>query len=72
MRALLPALEAALQPYGARPHWGKVFTATPVAVAALYPEMPKFRDALSRYDPQGKFRNAFVDEYVFGPALARL
>ena len=38
MRDVLPAVEAALQPFGARPHWGKLFTMEPAAVAAQFLE----------------------------------
>jgi alditol oxidase len=54
--ALLPRIEAALAPFDARPHWGKLFGATPV-----YPRGHDFRELRARYDPAGKFGNAFVD-----------
>jgi alditol oxidase len=54
--ALLPRIEAALAPFDARPHWGKLFRATPV-----YPRGHDFRELRARYDPAGKFGNAFVD-----------
>ena len=63
--ALLPYLEAELGPLNARPHWGKLFTMTPRQVQAQSPTLPEFRDLLRRYDPQGKFRNDFVDTYLF-------
>ena len=31
-----------------------------------YERMQDFRQLLSQYDPQGKFRNAFLDLNVFG------
>lgn len=58
------AVERALEPFGARPHWGKVFTTAPERVAALYPRMADARDLLLRQDPRGVLRNAFVDRYV--------
>ena len=36
--AVLPAIEDALLPLGARPHWGKLFTADAAALAAGLPE----------------------------------
>jgi len=63
---LLPIIEAALAPFEARPHWGKLFTMSPSRVQSLYKKMPDFRELLRAYDPQGKFRNAFLDAYVFG------
>lgn len=66
VRLVLPEIEAALEPFGALPHWGKVFTMAPERVMAGYPRLNDFRALLRSYDPQGKFRNAFLDTYVFG------
>ncbi|HVG00927.1 MAG TPA: hypothetical protein VND68_13895 [Chloroflexia bacterium] len=35
-------------------------------VQARFPRLPDFRRLLETYDPQGKFRNAFLDAYIFG------
>jgi xylitol oxidase len=59
--ALLPELEAALAPFGARPHWGKLF-----ATAPAYPRAGDFRALMARLDPRGAFRNAFVDRVLAG------
>jgi xylitol oxidase len=64
--ALLPLIEDALAPFEARPHWGKLFTTPPARVQALYPKLPDFQRLLRQYDPEGKFRNAFMDAYIFG------
>jgi alditol oxidase len=64
VRELLPQLEAALAPYGARPHWGKCFTMPAPEVRALYPRLDDFRALLGSYDPEGKLRNDFVATYV--------
>jgi len=64
VRTLLPDIEAALEPLGARPHWGKLFTMAPDRVRSLYPRLPEFRALLHEYDPSGRFRNAFLDTYV--------
>jgi xylitol oxidase len=61
-------IEAALAPFEARPHWAKLFTMSPERLQSLYEKLPEFRQLLARYDPQGKFRNAFLDQYVFGMA----
>lgn len=66
VQALLPAIEAALAPFDPRPHWGKVFTMPAAPLQARYPRLADFRTLLQQYDPQGKFRNAFVSEYIFG------
>jgi xylitol oxidase len=61
---VLTAMEAALAPYGARPHWGKVFTTPPDRVRALYPHFADFQRLQARMDPQGVFRNEFLDPYL--------
>jgi alditol oxidase len=57
------AIEAALAPFGARPHWGKVFSTSPETVRDVYPRYDDFVALLGRYDPDGKFRNEFMDRY---------
>jgi alditol oxidase len=64
VNAILPEIEAALLPLGARPHWGKVFTAERSAVAPLYPRFEDFRDLAHRMDPTGKFRNAYTERVL--------
>jgi xylitol oxidase len=56
----LAAVEEALLPLGARPHWGKVFSGGPEAAVATYPRAAEFRSLMERRDPQGRFRNPFV------------
>ncbi len=63
---LLPQIEQALALFGARPHWGKLFTIAPATVQGLYPRLPDFQALLQQYDPLGKFRNRFLDRYIFG------
>ncbi|GAA1722009.1 FAD-binding protein [Isoptericola hypogeus] len=60
VRALLPDLEAALLPLGARPHWGKVSTVDPRDMAALYPRFGDFRDLAGRFDPDGRLHGGLV------------
>jgi len=57
---LLPEIEAALLPLGARPHWGKVTTASPQAIAAAYPRMHDFAALVRREDPHAVFTSAFM------------
>jgi xylitol oxidase len=62
--AVLPAIEAALLPLGARPHWGKCFVATASALAPLYPRWDDFRRRREQVDPAGKFGNDFLDRVL--------
>ncbi|MGY2066022.1 D-arabinono-1,4-lactone oxidase [Blastococcus sp. SYSU DS0619] len=64
VRALLPVIEQALRPFGARPHWGKLFTTDADELAGLYPRMPDFRELVRRADPRGAFRNDYLDRTV--------
>ncbi|GAA4167479.1 FAD-binding protein [Gryllotalpicola koreensis] len=52
-------LEAALAPFGARPHWGKVYTDA-ARVPGLYPRFADFAALVQKYDPRGVFRNAYT------------
>jgi alditol oxidase len=65
--AVLPvaaAIEEALIPLDARPHWGKVFAADAAYLRAAYPKVPDFIDLAAKYDPTGKFRNPYLDTYL--------
>ena len=67
--AVLPVVglvERQLGPFAPRPHWGKVFTATPQELAARYDRLPDFLNLMNRFDPSGKFRNAYTDRYLTG------
>ena len=58
------AVEQALAPLAARPHWGKVFAMTPEQVAPLYPRLADARALRRELDPDDVFGNPFVDRYV--------
>ncbi len=63
--ALLPVIERELAPFNARPHWGKLFSITPARLKSLYEKLPDFIQVAKRFDPQGKFRNDFLNTNVF-------
>jgi alditol oxidase len=60
--ALLPDIEAALLPVGARPHWGKLFHTN--EISPLYPQWTDFAELRAHHDPKGKFTNPFLDRLV--------
>jgi xylitol oxidase len=66
-RALVD-VEAALAPFGARPHWGKLFLAEAAAVGPLYERLDDFARLVERLDPRGAFRNDWLDAHVLGGA----
>jgi xylitol oxidase len=57
VRSLTPRIEAALAPFGARPHWGKVHSVTADAVAAVTPRLADAREQFERLDPDARFSN---------------
>jgi xylitol oxidase len=57
-------VERRLAPFGARPHWGKVFTTSPDRLAELYPRLPDVRRLVRSYDPQGRLGNELVDGWL--------
>jgi xylitol oxidase len=62
---LLPVIEKELAPFNARPHWGKLFTTSPAELRRIYKKMPDFIELSGRYDPQGKFRNEYLNKNIF-------
>jgi xylitol oxidase len=65
VKAVLPELEKALAPFGVRPHWGKLFTIEPAVLRARYQRLPEFVELAKKHDPTGKFRNEFLNRYIF-------
>ncbi|MDQ0730142.1 D-arabinono-1,4-lactone oxidase [Arthrobacter sp. B1I2] len=68
VEAVLPVLEDALRPFGARPHWGKLFTPDGHDWEKLYPRFADFRSFAAAHDPEGKFRNGLLDSILGVPA----
>jgi alditol oxidase len=66
VREALVEIEAALLSLNGRPHWGKVFLADAATIAPLYPRMADFRRLVARHDPEGAFRNAWLERHVLG------
>lgn len=63
---LLPKIEEKLAPFGVKPHWGKLFTIAPAILQSRYEKLPDFQQLVNQYDPEGKFRNEFIDKNIFG------
>lgn len=66
VEAITREIEAKLLKLGARPHWGKVIHASARELAGVYPRLGDFVAAARRWDPEGKFRNAYLERHVFG------
>lgn len=61
---LLPVIERELAPYDARPHWGKLFTMPAARVKSQYAKLADFTRLAKQFDPSGKFRNDFLNQYL--------
>jgi alditol oxidase len=61
---LLPLIEAKLAPFSPAPHWGKLFTLSPEKIASRFERMTDFKHLFKTYDPNGKFRNDFLQTYL--------
>lgn len=59
--ALLPAIESALAPFDARPHWGKWHRFDAQRLAAVHPRLADSRALFERLDPEGVFSNAHLE-----------
>ncbi len=57
-------IEAKLAPFGARPHWAKVFTMNADAIKPLYPRFEDFRGLAREFDAMGRFDNRYMREHV--------
>lgn len=64
--ALLPEIEEALAPFAPRPHWGKIFTLKPAVLQSRIEKLADFKKIMEKHDPEGKFRNEFIDTNLFG------
>jgi L-gulono-1,4-lactone dehydrogenase len=60
------AVEAIMDEYGGRPHWGKRHYQSAATLAARYPEWRRFQELRRRLDPDGVFENDYTRR-VLGP-----
>lgn len=60
---VLGAVEEQLAPFQPRPHWGKLFSTSPDALARGYPRYGDFTELMAHHDPSGKFRNELLDRW---------
>ncbi|MEM7380042.1 MAG: D-arabinono-1,4-lactone oxidase [Bacteroidota bacterium] len=62
---VLPKIESALRPFNVKPHWGKLFTIDPKELQSRYQKYPDFIALAGKYDPKGKFKNAFLTRNLY-------
>lgn len=63
---LIQLVEEQLAPFDPIPHWAKLFTMSPQLLRSKYEKLTDFKQLVAQYDPEGKFRNNFLDENLFG------
>ncbi len=61
---VMAEVEAALAPFDARPHWGKLFSISPETVRGRYERLPDFQRLRRKYDLAGKFGNELIERYL--------
>jgi xylitol oxidase len=66
VEALLREIEAALEPFAPRPHWGKLFLAQSERIASRYERHGDFAALVARMDARGAFRNDWLERHVLG------
>ncbi|KAA9108132.1 FAD-binding protein [Microbacterium rhizomatis] len=59
--SVIPLIEAALEPFGARPHWGKFHGFRAAEMERVHPRLADARAVYERLDPDGCFTNAHLE-----------
>ncbi len=58
---VLAAIERRLEPFGPRPHWGKLHRFPRERLVAVYPRLNDYNAERVRFDPDGVFSNASLE-----------
>ncbi len=58
------AVEAIMDEYGGRPHWGKRHFQTAATLRPRYPRWDDWQAVRARLDPEGRFANAYTDRVL--------
>ncbi|KAJ7151809.1 D-arabinono-1,4-lactone oxidase-domain-containing protein [Mycena crocata] len=65
-RRFFAGFEAIVARHGGRPHWAKAHHFAPDTLRRLYPHFDDFVRVIGEVDPQGVFRNEYVQRHVLG------
>ena len=65
-RPYFEIVEAIMDEFAGRPHWGKMHFQTAATLAPRYPKWDDFQKLRTTYDPDGVFSNEYTDR-VLGP-----
>jgi len=68
----IPLVEEALYPFGAVPHFGKLFSMKRDQFSSQFPKFTEFQQLMKKFDPEGKFSNYFIHRNITGQPHARL
>jgi L-gulono-1,4-lactone dehydrogenase len=66
------SVETIMDSYSGRPHWGKRHFQTAATLAERYPRSEDFLAARTRLDPEGTFRNQYLDRVLDPPTRSAL
>jgi xylitol oxidase len=61
---LVDRIEAALDRFDPRPHWGKLFAVDGATLTGRYPRHGDFVDLVNRFDAVGAFRTTWLDRNI--------
>ena len=65
------AVEAIMNDYEGRPHWGKRHFQSAATLAPRYPEWDRFQAVRARLDPDGAFSNEYTDRVLGSVGASR-
>ncbi|KAF8968705.1 gulonolactone oxidase Lgo1 [Flammula alnicola] len=68
-RKLFQAYEDIVVRHRGRPHWAKAHRLQPDGLQKLYPHFNDFRRVIDRVDPDGVFRNEYVQRHIMGQPI---
>ena len=63
-RPYFELVEAIMDEFDGRPHWGKMHFQTAATLAGRYPEWDVFQTVRAEYDPTNMFSNDHVDRVL--------
>jgi FAD-linked oxidoreductase len=66
-RPYFEGVEAIMDDYGGRPHWGKLHFQTAATLAPRYPAWDRFQAMRARLDPEGRFANGYTRRVLGQP-----
>ncbi|UWX55546.1 hypothetical protein NYZ99_03340 [Maribacter litopenaei] len=62
---LIKMIEAELNAFNYKPHWGKLFTISQEGLAKRYTKFNDFLALAKQHDPEGKFKNDYLNTNIY-------